>query len=333
MIRVALDAMGGDLAPEAPVKGAIAAALEWPDLSILLVGDERQMSGVQSGNLPANVTIVHTEDVIGAGEEPVRAVRRKRESSLVKVCALVKSGEADVAISAGNTGALMAAGLFNVGRIPGIERPALAPVFPTVDERGMLVLDVGANMDAKAVHLEQYALMGSIYAEKVLGFNRPRIGLLNVGTEAAKGNELTKAAFPLLLELPVNFVGNVEARRVLHGECDVLVCDGFSGNILLKSIEGVAETFFAVLKTEMTRNMRSKLAAAVLKPGLSRFKGKMDYTEYGGAPLLGLKGAVVKAHGSSNDKAVQNAIKQARTFVERDVIGRISANLKGVESQ
>ena len=327
MMRVALDVMGGDHAPEAPLAGAVEAARLWPDIHILLVGHEQKIAQVRGEALPSNVSVVHAEDVIRTGEEPVRAVRRKKESSLVKVCSLVKTGEADVAISAGNTGALMAAGLFHVGRIGGIERPALAPVFPTVDERGVLVLDVGANVDAKPSHLTQYAFMGSVYAEKVLGFSEPRIGLLNVGAEEGKGNELTKTAYPLLKEMPLNFVGNVEARYVLNGACDVLICDGFSGNILLKSIEGVAETVLSALKEEMRRNLPSKLAAAVLKPRLVRFKEKMDYTEYGGAPLLGLQGAVVKGHGSSDGKAFKNAIKQARTFVERDVIGQISQNL------
>lgn len=329
MIRVALDAMGGDHAPQATVMGAISAANEWSDVRIALVGDESKIASAYDGALPANVSIVHTCEVISAEEEPVRAARRKKEASLVKACTLVKEEQADAAISAGNTGALMAAGLFSVGRIAGIERPALAPVFPTVGEHGVLVLDVGANMDAKPEHLAQYALMGSIYAEKVLGFPKPRVGLLNVGTEAAKGNDLVKAAFPLLQAQPVHFIGNVEARDVPNGVCDVLICDGFAGNILLKSIEGVADVIFATLKKELTRNVASKIAAAVLKPRLSRFKAQMDYTEYGGAPLLGLSGAIVKGHGSSNAKAIKNAIKQARTFVIQRVIEHISANLKG----
>lgn len=329
MIRVALDAMGGDHAPQATVTGALSAADEWPDLRIALVGDKTKIASTYDGALPANMSIIHTSEVIGVEEEPVRAARRKKEASLVKACALVKEGQADVAISAGNTGALMAAGLFNVGRIAGIERPALAPVFPTVKEQGVLVLDVGANMDAKPEHLAQYALMGSIYAEKVLDLPKPRVGLLNVGTEAAKGNELVKAAFPLLQQQPIHFIGNVEARDVPYGVCDVLICDGFAGNILLKGIEGVADVIFTTLKKEMTRNVASKMAAAVLKPGLSRFKAQMDYTEYGGAPLLGLRGAIVKGHGSSNAKAIKNAIKQARAFVSQRVIEHISVNLKG----
>lgn len=333
MIRIALDVMGGDEAPQAPVRGAVAAAQEWHDLQITLVGNEHYIRDVYREHLPANVSVLHTEQRIEADDEPVRTVRRKKDASLVKACMLVKEGEADAAISAGNTGALMAAGLFTVGRISGIARPGLAPVFPTVGEHGVLVLDVGANMDAKAEHLAQYGLMGSIYVERVLGIKRPRVGLLNVGTEAAKGNELTKATFPLLKQLPLNFIGNVEARDVTLGICDVLVCDGFSGNILLKSVEGTAEVIFSTLKKEMTRNFPSKLAAAVLKPGLSRFKAQLDYTEYGGAPLLGLNGAIIKSHGSSNDKAVKNAVTQARKFVERQVIELIGANLKGSESE
>lgn len=330
MIRIAIDTMGGDEAPQAPVVGAMMAASEWNDLQLTLVGNERAITEVYRGKaLPDNVSVLHTEEVIEPDDEPVRAVRRKKQSSLVKACMLVKEGEADAAISSGNTGALMAAGLFSVGRIAGIARPGLAPVFPTVGERGVLVLDVGANMDAKPDHLVQYGLMGSIYAEKVLGIARPRVGLLNVGTESSKGNELTRATFPLLQQLPLHFVGNVEARDVISGVCDVLVCDGFSGNILLKSVEGVAGVIFATLKNEMTRNLASKLAAAVLKPGLSRFKAQMDYTEYGGAPLLGLNGAIIKSHGSSNDRAIKNAVRQARKFVKGRVIEQIGANLKG----
>lgn len=329
MIRIAIDVMGGDEAPQAPVVGAMMAAREWSDLQLTLVGNERAIIDFFREAIPDNVSVLHTEEVIEADDEPVRAVRRKKEASLVKACKLVKDGEADAAISSGNTGALMAAGLFTVGRISGIARPGLAPIFPTIREHGVLVLDVGANMDAKPDHLVQYGLMGSIYVEKVLGIARPRVGLLNVGTESVKGNELTRAAFPLLQQLPIHFIGNVEARDVIRGVCDVLVCDGFSGNILLKSVEGVADVIFATLKNEMTRNLPNKLAAYVLKPGLSRFKAQMDYTEYGGAPLLGLNGAIIKSHGSSNDKAIKNAIRQARKFVQGRVIEQIGVNLKG----
>ena len=216
----------------------------------------------------------------------------------------MKERKVDAFISAGNTGALMAAGLLYTGRIPGIDRPALAPMFPSLTGRGTLVLDVGANPEAKAHHLAQYALMGSIYSEKVLGFENPRVGLLNIGTEEGKGTELIKEAYRLIRELPIHFVGNVESRDILHGVCDVLVCDGFSGNILLKTSEGVAKAIMDRLKQEITRTLWNKLAAAVLKPGLKRFAREINYKEHGGAPLLGLSGPIIKAHGSSDAKAI-----------------------------
>lgn len=328
---VAIDAMGGDYAPEIPVQGALLAAKEWPDMHIVLVGNKDDITRIHRDPLPSNVSVHHTDVVITADEEPVHAVRRKKDASLVKVCHLVKSGEADAAISAGNTGALMTAGLFNLGRLSGIQRPGLAPIVPTFGERGMLILDAGANMDAKPEHLAQYGLMGSVYTEKVLNYDRPRVGLLNVGTEAAKGNERVKAAFPLLEKLPIHFIGNVEARDVPYGVCDVLVCDGFSGNVLLKSMEGLAMALMAGLKKEMTRSLPRKLAALILKPGLRQFRARLDYAEYGGAPLLGLNGAVIKSHGSSNALAVKNAVHQAKRFVENRVIEQIRAYLKGSE--
>ena len=218
----------------------------------------------------------------------------------------------------------MTTGLLVVGRMPGIERPALAPMIPTIDGHGVLALDLGANMDAKPEHLAQYALMGSIYREKVQGVANPRIGLLNVGTEAQKGNELTKEAFPLLEALPINFVGNVEARDILNGVCDVLVCDGFAGNILLKSMEGTASAIFSLLKDSFTRSLKNKLAAAVLMPELRGLKDTLDYKEHGGAPLLGLNGLVVKSHGSSDAGAIKNAVRQARVAVSSGLVANIS---------
>ncbi|MNJ49716.1 Phosphate acyltransferase [compost metagenome] len=232
-------------------------------------------------------------------------------------------------ISAGNTGALMTTGLLVVGRMSGIERPALAPMIPTVDERGVLALDLGANMDAKPEHLAQYALMGSIYREKVHGIRSPRVGLLNVGTEEMKGNELTKAAYPLIQQLPINFVGNVEARDVLTGACDVLVCDGFAGNILLKALEGTAGTIFSILKQEFSKSLKNKLAAALLMPSLRGLKKTLDYKEHGGAPLLGLSGLVVKGHGSSDGEAIKNAVRQARTAIQSQLTESISQEISG----
>ncbi len=240
---------------------------------------------------------------------------------------MVREGEADAMISAGNTGALMTTGLLVVGRMEGIERPALAPMIPTIDDQGILALDLGANMDAKPEHLAQYALMGSLYRQKVHGVASPRVGLLNVGTEAGKGNELTKLAYPLIEQLPVNFVGNVESRDVLTGNCDVLVCDGFAGNIMLKSLEGTAGAIFSLLKEQFTKSLKTKLAAALIMPELRGLKGKLDYKEHGGAPLLGLSGLVLKSHGSSDGIAVKNAVRQARTALQNRLVESISKEI------
>jgi phosphate acyltransferase len=323
---IAIDAMGGDNAPKEIVKGALLAVEQYPDLSITLVGDQDKINE----NLPSNHSfkIIHTTEVIETAEEPVRAVRRKMNASMVLAANEVKSGNADAYISAGNTGALMASGLFYVGRIKGIERPALAPTLPTLDGRGFLFLDVGANMDAKPEHLLQYALMGSVYCQQVRGIAEPRVGLLNVGTENEKGNALTKAAFPLLEEADINFVGNVESRDLLSGAADVVVCDGFAGNLVLKSIEGTAMSMFSMIKDTLTSSLTSKIAAGVLKPKLRGIKGKLDYTEYGGAGLFGLAAPVIKAHGSSNANAVLNAIRQTKDMVDKDVVNTILSHLQ-----
>ncbi|MNW38329.1 Phosphate acyltransferase [compost metagenome] len=327
-MRIAIDAMGGDHAPKSTVEGALAAAKEWNDTQIILVGDEEVLKPLLV-DAPANLVIQHATEVIDAEDEPVKAVRRKKDASMVVAGRLVREGKADAMISSGNTGALMTTGLLVVGRMEGIERPALAPMIPTVDGRGVLALDLGANMDAKPEHLAQYALLGSIYREKVHGINKPRVGLLNVGTEAKKGNELTKAAYPLLEAMPIEFVGNVEARDVLSGACDVLVCDGFAGNILLKSLEGTAGTIFSLLKKEFTKSLKNKLAAAILMPALRSLKGTLDYKEHGGAPLLGLSGLVVKGHGSSDGPAIKNAVRQARTAIQNQLTESISAEISG----
>lgn len=327
-MRISVDAFGGDHAPEAIVEGAVAAAKEWSDVTLTLVGDEQRIQSLlTSCGAPKNVFVRNAPEVIAADEEPVRAVRRKKDSSMVVAATMVREGEADAFISAGNTGALMASGLLVVGRLPGIERPALAPMIPTMDGVGMLALDLGANMDATAEQLKQYAIMGSIYRRNVHGIAEPRVGLLNVGTEPGKGNEMTKAAYPLLEEAPIRFVGNVEARNVLNGVCDVLVCDGFAGNVMLKALEGTASAVFSALKTEFTRSFMTKLAAAVLRPGLRAFRDKLDYKEHGAAPLLGLSGVVMKMHGSSDARAVKNAVRQTRLALSNNVVGTIAAEL------
>jgi phosphate acyltransferase len=323
-MRIALDAGGGDYAPTAVVEGTVLAANRWPDTTFILIGQDKSL-------LPAglpNVEFRLVTEQIEATDEPVKAVRRKKNSAIVVGCQLVRQREADAFISGGNTGALVAAGLFYTGRIKGVDRPALAAVFPSRAGRGKLVLDIGANPEAKAAQLRQYGCMGSMYAARVLGFEKPRVGLLNIGTEAGKGTELLKEAFSLLREeTSIHFIGNVEARDVFADTCDVLVCDGFSGNVLLKNTEGVAYVIFDHLKEEFTRNWVSKLAAAALKPGFTRLKEKMDYKEYGGAPLLGLAGPIVKAHGSSDANAFYHAARQARLLVERKVVSQMSEEL------
>lgn len=320
-MKIAIDAMGGDNAPKAIVEGAMKAVTLFSDIEITLYGKEPLIKEYLTNQ--ERISIVHTDTVIEATDEPVRAVRRKKDASMVLMANAVKEGEADACISAGNTGALMTAGLFVVGRIEGIERPALAPTLPTIEGNGFLMLDVGANADAKPEQLLQYAMMGSIYANKVRGIEKPRVGLLNVGTEEKKGNELTKAAYQLLKGSDLHFIGNVEARDLLDGIADVVVTDGFTGNVALKTIEGTALSVFKMLKTALTSNLQSKLAAAVLKPKLKVIKGKLDYSEYGGAGLFGLKAPVIKAHGSSDPNAVYNAIRQAREMVSNEVTGTI----------
>ena len=327
-MRIAIDAMGGDHAPDINIRGAVMAAKEWKDTELILVGDEKQIRAQLPESLP-NIRIAHADEVIGGEEEPVKAVRRKKNASMVVAGNLVRENEADALVSAGNTGALMAAGLLVVGRIPGIERPALAPVIPTLDGKGVLALDLGANMDASPQQLLQYAVMGSIYRAKVLGMDRPRVGLLNVGTEPGKGNGLTKEAYLLLQEAPLHFIGNVEARDVLYGRCDVLVCDGFAGNVMLKTLEGAAEAIFTALKSEMTRSAVTKLAASLLKPGLKAMKKKMDYTEHGGAPLLGVRGVVIKGHGSSDANAIKNAVRQARSAIKNRLVEELAREFSG----
>ncbi|MFJ7976361.1 phosphate acyltransferase PlsX [Peribacillus sp. JNUCC 23] len=325
-MKIAMDVMGGDHGPKETVLGAMKAVQAFHDVEIILVGDEAQINAHLTNN--ERITIIHTEEKILSTDEPVRAVRRKKTASMVLAAQQVADGVADACISAGNTGALMATGLFVVGRIPGIERPALSPTLPTIDGRGFVLLDVGANADAKPEHLVQYAIMGSIYAAKARGIQNPRVGLLNIGTEEKKGNELTKQAFTLLTEANINFVGNVEARDLLEGPADVVVTDGFTGNIVLKSIEGTAMSVFTMLKSALMSNMKSKLAAAVLKPELRVIKNQMDYSEYGGAALFGLNAPVIKAHGSSDANAIYNAVRQTRIMVSNEMVTTIKTAIE-----
>ncbi|MFB6466604.1 phosphate acyltransferase PlsX [Cytobacillus sp. Hz8] len=320
-MRLAIDAMGGDNAPKEIVLGAMKAIQAFSDIEITLVGHEEKINEFLINK--ERIQILHTDEVILGTDEPVRAVRRKKNASMVLAAKLVHDGEADACISAGNTGALMAAGLFVVGRIEGIDRPALSPTLPTINGDGFTLLDVGANVDAKPQNLLQYAIMGSIYCEKVRSISKPRVGLLNIGTEEKKGSELTKNTYKLLEKADLHFVGNVEARDLLDGVCDVAVTDGFTGNMVLKTVEGTAMSVFQMLKAALSSNLKSKLAAAVLMPNLKQLKSKMDYSEYGGAGLFGLKAPVIKAHGSSDANSIYNAVRQAREMVNKNVTGKI----------
>lgn len=314
-MKLALDGMGGDHAPQEIIKGAYRALEEFKDLEIQLYGIEDKMAPYLKDH--PRLTVIPTTEKIDAEDEPVRAIRRKKDASMVRMAQAVKDGQADACVSAGNTGALMAAGLFIVGRIPGIDRPALAPTLPTIDGKGFVMLDLGANADAKPEHLVQYAIMGSIYAKNVRSIERPRVGLLNIGTEPGKGNDLTKQAYELLSQQSdIHFIGNVEARDLLEGVADVVVTDGFTGNMVLKTIEGTAGSLFKMLKQTFMKSTKTKLAAALVKNDLSDLKGLLDYTEYGGAGLFGLNAPVIKAHGSSNENAIFHAIRQARTMTE-----------------
>ncbi len=283
-MKLAIDAMGGDNAPGAVVKGALEAVHSIKGLEITLIGNEKEINPFLKDS--TNINVIHTTESITADDEPVRAVRRKKQASMVLMAKEVKEGRADGCISAGNTGALMSAGLFGIGRLKGVERPALSPTLPTEDGKGFLMLDVGANVDAKPNHLLQYAVIGSIYSGKVRGVSSPRVGLLNVGTEEGKGSELTKKAFELMADAPINFIGNVEARDLLNGAADVVVTDGFTGNVALKTIEGTALTMFSMIKSTFMQNFKSKIAASLVKNDLKQLKNQLDYSEYGGQDCL-----------------------------------------------
>jgi len=328
-MKIAIDAMGGDHAPKEIVLGAVQAVKEIPNLEITLIGDEEKIQPLVED--ASSINIIHTTEMITSEDEPVRAVRRKKNASMVLMAKEVKEGRAGACISAGNTGALMSAGLFVVGRIKGIERPALSPTLPTIDGKGFLLLDVGANVDAKPQHLVQYAVMGSIYTENVRGIQNPKVGLLNVGTEDGKGNDLTKKAFEQLKQAPINFVGNAEARDLLNGVADVVVTDGFTGNVALKTVEGTALSMFSMMKDTFMTNWKTKLAASMVKTDLKGLKDQLDYSEYGGAGLFGLASPVIKAHGSSNARAMYNAIKQACHMIEHDVNQTIADTVQNMD--
>ncbi len=315
-MRIAVDAFGGDHAPDEIIKGSIQAA-ESLDCEIILVGDETIIRNklMEFGYKGNQISVHHASEVIDGNDAPVDAVRHKKDSSLVVAQMLCKNGMADAAVSAGNTGACLASAFRNLGRIKGIRRPALITFMPTVNKTRSVMLDVGANADCKPEYLAQFAQMGSLYAEKILGIPDPKVYLLNIGTEEHKGNDVSQKAHALLKENKnIHFCGNIESRDLTAGFADVIVCDGFTGNVAMKAIEGTASALFGLIKKSFMKTVATKISSIVMKAHLKDLKSMLDYTEYGGVPLLGIDGIVIKAHGSSNAKAICNAIKSAVVF-------------------
>lgn len=328
-MKIALDAMGGDYAPGEIIKGAVEALNLYNDLKIVLVGRENDINKELGDNYNKDrIEIINADEIISMDDSPIKAIRKKKNSSIVKGLDLLKANEIDAFISAGNTGAVMSAALFGPGRIKGIKRPSIMINFPNIVGQ-TVVLDNGANTDTKPEHLLQFAIMGQIYAEKVLEIKNPRVGLLSIGEEKEKGNQLVKETYPLLEGDPriSNFIGNVEGRDIFNGECDIVVCDGFVGNIVLKTTEGVASFMFRLLKNALTKSLRAKIGALLLKPYLKALLEKTDYHQYGGAPLLGINGVVIIGHGSSDKIAITNAVRAARDTVLKDVVNYIEKEI------
>lgn len=325
-ITVAVDAMGGDYAPVEIVRGAILASQEL-DLDIILVGLENRLQKELGDLSSSRIRIAPASEVVEMGEEAARAIRTKKNSSIAVAARLCKEGKADALVSAGNTGAVMAAALLMLGRISGISRPAIAVVIPTPN-KPVLLLDVGANVDSKAKNLLQFAHMGSAYAKKVLGVSEPVIGLLNVGKERGKGSGLIKKAHFLLEHSGLNFIGNLEGQDIPYAGADVVVCDGFAGNIVLKALEGMVDLVFSQLKTTFKKSLSSKFGALFLSPGLTSLKKHLDYEEYGGAQLLGVNGVCIISHGGSKAKAIKNAIRIAAQTVAANVVSEIVRDIK-----
>ena len=333
-MRIVIDGMGGDNAPKSNVEGVVNAIKEY-NVDLIITGDkdilEKEFSKYEFDR--SKLEIVHTTEIIENEDKPVKAIRSKKDSSMVVALRLVKEGKADAIISAGNTGALLAGGLFVVGRIKGIDRPCLCPALPNVHRGMTLIADGGANADCKPKNLVEFAGMSNIYAKKVLGMENPRVALANVGIEEGKGNDLVKKSYEELKKLDFNFIGNVEAREVINSYTDIIVCDGFTGNILLKSTEGVAMSVMKLMKETLLSSTKGKLGAMLIKDDLKKLKSYMDYAEYGGAPLLGVNGGVIKAHGSSDARAIKNAINQGIKFAKGNIVEEIKEFIKTTQEQ
>lgn len=328
-VRVVVDAMGGDNAPGEIVKGAVQAVQAEKDIKVFLVGRQDAVNAELAKYTydKEKIEVVHAEEVIEMAEPPVNAIRKKKQSSLVIGMNMIKHQEADAIVTAGSTGATLVGGQVLVGRIKGIERPPLAPLVPT--EKGVsLLIDCGANVDARPSHLVQFAQIGSIYMENIVGIKNPRVAILNIGAEEEKGNQLVKETFPLLKECPgINFIGSIEAREIPHGGADVIVCEAFAGNIVLKLYEGVAATLLSKVKEGLMSSLRSKIGALLIKPALKQTLKSFDASQYGGAPLLGLNGLVVKTHGSAKAIDVKNSILQCVTFKQQDINSKIKEHI------
>lgn len=320
-VRVVVDAMGGDYAPAELVHGAVEAVLADESVRVILAGRQEDIKKeLAKYTYPKDrIEIVHAEEVIETGEPPVNAIRRKKDSSIAVGMRLVKKGEADAFVSSGSTGAVLVGGQLLVGRIRGVERPPLAPLIPTANGVSLLI-DCGANVDARSSHLVQFARMGSVYVKNVLGIENPRVGLVNIGVEEEKGNALVKETYPLLKECPdINFIGSVEAREIPAGACDVIVCEAFVGNVILKLYEGLSSTLIKKIKQGMMTNTRAKLGGLLVKPALKENVKNFDVSQYGGAPMLGLNGLVVKTHGSAKSGEIKNAVMQCVQFKKQHI--------------
>ena len=332
-MRIILDGMGGDNAPLEIVKGAVEASSKI-DHQIVIAGREEEINAelAKYNYDESKIQVVHTSEVIENEDSPVKAIRRKTDSSMVKGLTMLKDGEGDLFISAGNTGAYMAGSLFILGRIPGIDRPAISSIYPIAGGAlPSIIVDAGANSECRPSNLLEFAIMGSLYMEKVMDRKNASVGLVNLGIEENKGTTVTKAAHKLLKEADINFIGNVEARDVPKGACDVIVCDGFTGNIILKLTEGFAWNLLKTMKKKFTDGISAKMGAVLLAGKVKEIKDEFDYSEYGGAPILGVNGHVLKIHGSSGSAAVKNAIIKGIPYAQENVVGRITSAMEGID--